>query len=1284
MSEKIRVLIVEDLPSDAELIVRELKRSGLNFDYRLVDAPDAFVAALTEFQPDVILSDFSLPLFSGLDALKLTQSLSPTIPLIIVTGSLSEETAVEVMKAGAADYILKDRLKRLAASVDIALSRMRALEEKRRAEEALRESEQRLKEAQRLGKIGHWEFDLETRRLSWSDMVFTIYERDPKLGPPSEDEEAGYYAPEDAKRLRDLANTAIKTGKPYETDVSLRLPSGRVTEVVAIGTPVKNSEGRVIRLLGTVQDFTERKLIEVALRTSEERHRTLFETMQQGVVYQDADGWITHANPAAERILGLTLGQMRGRTSMDPGWRSIHEDGSDFPGQEHPAMVALRTGKPVTDVIMGVFNPADEGYHWIVVSAIPQFRANEAQPYQVFTTFTDITERKRAEEALKKSAQTLRDTGEMAKVGGWELDLATKDVFMTEEVSRIHGMEPGYKPKLEEAETFYAPESIPALEVALKKAMETGEPYDLESLFIPSGSKDKIWVRSLGKAVYSGGKIVKLAGTFQNIDKYKRAEEALRESEERYRILVENAFDAIYLLRGKHYEYVNPRFCEITGYSREELISPDFDYQVTLTDESKKIVRERYEARQRGEMLPDQYMFQIIRKSGEVLDVEVNTVSIGKPGDAAVIGIMRDITERKQAEEALRESETRYRAILEGAGEGILVADLEAKKFRYANPAICRMLRYSADELLEMGVFDIHPKYALNDVIAEFEAQAQGKKTLAAGLPCLRKDGTVIYVDTVASKVILDGVPCNVGFFNDITERKQAEVALRGSEARLRRLIEGSNDIIYVLQDNHFVMVNSKFEELTGYSSEEASAPDFDFTKTYTPESKELIAERMRKCERGEAIPDRYAFRILTKAGKELDLETSVSQIEWEGKPATLGICRDMTEHHSLENQLHQAMKMEAVGRLAGGVAHDFNNLLTVIHGHAELAMMTVDPRDPLHNNVDEILKAAQRAAVLVRQLLAFSRKQPMEPKIIRLNDVLTELNKMLRRIIGEDIDLKLALGDELWPVKVDPAQMEQVIINLSVNARDAMPAGGMLMLETQNVQFDAEYVRTHTEASVGPYVMLAVSDNGTGMGEEVKKRIFEPFFTTKGEGKGTGLGLATVYGIVKQSGGFINVYSELGVGTIFKVYLPRVTGEAEDIKKKVKPAEIPRGTETILFVEDEEAVRALSVMFLKRHGYTILEAPSGGEAYLKCKHLDKPVDLIITDVIMPGGMNGAELIQTIRSELWHNVKALYISGYTANAVFHNGVLDPGTPYLQKPFRLEDLGHKVREVLDGK
>ncbi|HHE47119.1 MAG TPA: response regulator, partial [Bacteroidetes bacterium] len=361
-------------------------------------------------------------------------------------------------------------------------------------------------------------------------------------------------------------------------------------------------------------------------------------------------------------------------------------------------------------------------------------------------------------------------------------------------------------------------------------------------------------------------------------------------------------------------------------------------------------------------------------------------------------------------------------------------------------------------------------------------------------------------------------------------------------------------------------------------------------------------------------------------------------------------------------------------------IAHDFNNLLTVISGHTEMAMMDLDPQDPLRNDLQEVQKASVRAADLTRQLLAFSRKQTLQPKILNLNDVITNLDKMLRRVIGEDIDLKIISGEDLWNVEADPGQIEQIIINLAVNARDAMPDGGQMVIETQNVELDEEYAKTHADVVPGPHVMLAISDTGCGMTDEVRMQIFDPFYTTKEEGKGTGLGLSTVYGIVKQSGGNIWVYSEPGKGTAFKVYLPMVAKEADKLSLDADMGDLPRGTETILVVEDEDGVRKLACRSLKKQGYKIIQAANGGEALMIARELEKPVDLLVTDVIMPH-MGGVVLVKNLH-EIWPDVKVLYMSGYTANAIAHSGVLDPDKPFIQKPFHPIDLVRKVRKVLD--
>jgi signal transduction histidine kinase len=385
-------------------------------------------------------------------------------------------------------------------------------------------------------------------------------------------------------------------------------------------------------------------------------------------------------------------------------------------------------------------------------------------------------------------------------------------------------------------------------------------------------------------------------------------------------------------------------------------------------------------------------------------------------------------------------------------------------------------------------------------------------------------------------------------------------------------------------------------------------------------------------------------------------------------------------ERAALEEQLRQSQKMEAIGRLAGGIAHDFNNLLTVIKGYSQLSLLNLEQSHPLRAGVENIQSAADRASDLTYQLLAFSRRQIMEMKVIDLNTVLKNLEKMLKRMIGEDIELVFVLAEDLGRVKADSGQIDQVLLNLAVNAKDAMPKGGKLTIETAKVFLDEAYARNHAGVIPGHYVMFSVSDTGVGMTPEVKERVFEPFFTTKEAGKGTGLGLSTVYGIVKQSGGNIWVYSELGKGTTFKIYLPEVEESLEKRVGKVEEKEPPHGNETILIVEDDEKVRELAVQILEKYGYTILKASQGNEALSICEEHKGLIHLMVTDVVMPG-MDGQELVKYFRCQ-HPETKVLYMSGYTDNTIVHHGVLEKGMNYMQKPFTVEGLAKKVREVLD--
>ncbi len=506
----------------------------------------------------------------------------------------------------------------------------------------------------------------------------------------------------------------------------------------------------------------------------------------------------------------------------------------------------------------------------------------------------------------------------------------------------------------------------------------------------------------------------------------------------------------------------------------------------------------------------------------------------------------------------------------------------------------------------------------------------------------------------------------------------RADEALRLSEERYRSLfenmLEGYAYCEMVLENGEYrdfvyLDVNPAFERLTGLT--------------------DVVGKRVTDVIPGirESDPDLFElYGRVAFSGKPERVEIHVGALKtWfslsvysAGKGSFIAVFDNITERRKLEDQLRQSQKMEAVGRLAGGVAHDFNNLLTVINGYSEILLRQVAEDSTLRREVDEIRKAGDRASMLTQQLLAFSRRQVLQPKVLDLNATVSDMATMLRRLIGEDIDLRILPGDGLGRVKADPGQVGQTILNLVLNARDAMPGGGRLTIETNNAFLDGTFSSKHPQAVTGPHVLLAVSDTGVGMSEDTQGHLFEPFFTTKEKGKGTGLGLSTVYGIVHQSHGYIYVYSELGKGTTVKVYLPRVDEEVETVSPVPAPA--PHGTETVLVVEDERQVREFVTRVLSAKGYRVLSAGEGFEALRLCKDCADPVDLLVTDVVMPG-MGGRELASRVEAAV-PGVRVLFVSGYTDNAVSRHGVLEAGLEFLQKPFTTDALLGKVREILD--
>ncbi len=827
-----------------------------------------------------------------------------------------------------------------------------------------------------------------------------------------------------------------------------------------------------------------------------------------------------------------------------------------------------------------------------------------------------------------------------------------------------------------------------------------------------------LFSRSLRPADPSMGRLLADIGSQigQFIER-KKAERALVESESKFRAVAETAASAIYIHTGSRFLYVNHASEVISGYSREELLTMD-PFGLVHTDFTE-MVKERAVARAEGASVPDRYEFKITRKDGSERWLDFSGTLIQFGGERAILATAFDITERKRAEQlqsalyriasgasSAEKLEQFYATVhrivselMDARNFYIALHDAESDEIHFPYfvdeqdplpPKSSRLGRGLTAYVLRSAKPLLATPEKFEELVNAGEVESVGAASIDwLGVPLTIGDQTIgaLVVQSYSQKVRYGTAELEILTFvsqqvASAIEHKRSQEALQKSEARYRSLVQHAAYGIYRSDgQGRFLNVNPALVKMLGYNSEEeVLALDINRDVFLDAEQRLQLVNSLQSADRVEGIEakwrrkDEKVITVRLSGRVVRDAAEKIRGVEM--------IAEDVTDRRALEDQLQHSQKMEAVGRLAGGVAHDFNNILTVIKGYSDLLIHSLPDGDPLRNEVDEIRKAADRAATLTRQLLAFSRRQVLAPKLLDLNSIVSNMEKLVRRLLGEDVELRAVLEPQLARVKADPGQIEQVIMNLAVNARDAMPRGGKLTIETANVELDDAYAREHAIVVPGAYVMLAVSDSGIGMLHETRAHIFEPFFTTKEQGKGTGLGLSTVYGIVKQSGGYIWVYSEPGQGTTFKVYLPRVDGAAEVLPTRPAQAGDYPGSETVLLVEDEEGVRALVRRVLERRGYHVLESSSGEEAAAHCQNHKGEIHLLLTDVIMTQ-INGRELARHL-TQVRPDMKVLYISGYAEEAIVHHGVLDPGTAFLQKPFTTETLARKVREVLDGK
>ncbi len=1115
-----------------------------------------------------------------------------------------------------------------------------------------------------------------------------------------------YIHPEDLALARESFRQAL-IDAPSGSPVQLRMlhKDGRWLPF-EIAANVLLEHGHVVGLVTNARDLSDRVRAQQDLVMSEQRFRSMVENSFDMLGVIDPEGRVVYQSPANTRMTGYTMDEIRGRDIFT----HVHPDDEARIRATFKRLLAHEGAKAIME-----FRYRRKDGTYLMLETIGSNRLNDPAIRGVIVNARDITDRRRAEDALRQSEQRLALHVKETPLGAIEWNAKFEVVEWNTAAEAIFGYR--REQALGKHASFIIPEHARAhVDGVWEKLLSRqGGVRSLNQNLTQKG--DLITCEWYNTPLFDkSGAIIGAASLVQDVTERQQAEAALRESEAKFRAVAETATSAIYIHQGERILYVNQACETISGFSREELLAMS-PWELVHPDD-RETTRNRFFNRQKGLPTPSHYEFRILTRSGESRWLDFSASPLIFEGQQAILATAFDITERKRTEQLqaalyriaeqtsyARDLDEFYRAMHE-----LLEELMQARNFYIAlhdpHSGLISFSYYADEEdpkpeprrpgkglteyVLRTG------KPYLNTAETEKELARTGEVELVGtpsidwlGVPL--KDGDVTFgvlvVQSYDEKVrfgerekeLLTFVSQHVA---GAIQLKRGQQALRESEARTRSLVESAVYGIYRSSvDNCFLDVNPALVAMLGYDNPaEVLALDLAAEVYANGADRERLIQKYRNSGRVENEEVRWKRRdghgIIVRLNGRAVRNQTTGDVTFEM------IAEDVTERRQLEEQLRQSQKMEAVGRLAGGIAHDFNNLLTVIKGYSELMLEQLKTGDPVRVEVEEVKKAADRAVTLTRQLLAFSRRQVLEPKVLDLNAVVLNLERLLRRLLGEDVELSLDLTQELGRVKTDPGQLEQVIMNLAVNARDAMPQGGKLSIRTRNVELQASSAHT-AEYTVkpGPYVLLETSDSGMGMDKETALRVFEPFFTTKEPGKGTGLGLSTVYGIVKQSGGYVWVESEPGRGATFKVFLPQVDEELEVVSDSAPGRREHAGSETILLVEDEDGVRALIHQILEKQGYRVLEAQHGGEALLLCERHPEKIHLLLTDVVL-SRMNGRELAQrllAVRGEM----KVLFMSGYSEDAIVQHGVLDPGTYFLQKPFTTDALTKRVREILDA-
>ena len=1086
--------------------------------------------------------------------------------------------------------------------------------------------------------------------------------------------DADFVSPELGSQYLADEQALMQSGQPVtREEPTENRETGETRESLTTKVPLKDDAGKVVGLVGIARDITEHKRAELKLAESRNFLDRIINTVPDPIFVKDRQHRGVMVNDAFCHLMRLQREELLGKSDHD------HDCFTPAQADEFQSTDELVFTMGKENINEEIITAAD-GTAYTVITRKALYTDEKGEKF-IVGVIRDITERKQAEELLRRSQEEFKDLFDNAPVGFHEIDTEGRLVRINNTELKMLGYTAG-----ELLGQFVwkisADEEVSRRAALAKLAGEPPSPHDFERrLRRKDGSTIPVLIND---RVLKGadGAILGIRSAIQDNTERKRAEEALKREHDLLRTLIDHIPDSIYVRDfSNRFVVANESFARLMGVAGPSALIGKRDADFYPPEMAANFDKADQEVFAGNPILNRERVLRF--PNGQELTI-LNTKVPFKNEKGEVIGLIgvgHDVTERKRTEAALAAEQRLLSSLITTIPDVVYFKDRQSRFVRI-NEAFARRFGLS-DPSAAVGKTDF-------DLFGEQharEAFADEQQIIATGEPVIDKeeredwkDGRVKWVSSTkmplsdkTGKII--GI---MGISRDITERKRAEESLRQFQFATDHAADA---IFWTKRDASFRYVNDQACRLLGYTREELMRLNlFDVDPAY---SQQRWEEVWRQREQNPNATRHFEGVHRRKDGSTFPIEVMSKNFSFGGVAMSVAFVRDITERKRLEEHLIQFQKLETVGKLAGGIAHEFNSILTAIIGRAELLREDLPAGSPLAQNAIAISKSADRAAVLTRQLLAYGRRQFLRPEPLNLNQVITGMSGVLTHLMrGDSVAVSIVPAAGLKPVKADAGQIEQVIMNLAMNARDAMPGGGKLTLETSNVTLGPDDAGRYPELKPGGYVMLAISDTGRGMSEGVKARAFEPFFTTKDVGQGTGLGLSSCYGIVKQSGGHINVYSEPGRGTTFKIYLPQVESLPQIPPERLESPELPRGTETILLVEDDPALREMAATLLRRLGYTVLAAANGVEALsLKQQRDTGHVDLLLTDVVMPH-MSGKELADRVRA-LFPHTRILFTSAYTENAIVHQGVLDKGVTLLQKPFTPSALARKVREALDA-